>query len=240
LFVGSYKGVREVSHSGSTAGYNAFLARFPDQHVSVAVLCNVSSAQATQYAHAVSDLYLGDRLEPAPAATYTLTSADINRVAGVYSSDITGLPVTIAREKDGLRAGRSALLPQSAFRFLTAGRQVWELDAHGMRLTDEFGTVEEYGRMQPATPTVRELESYAGTYTSDEAEATMTAAVEHGALVLRRRPDVTIKLTPVYIDAFTAGELGSVIFRRDAAGHVNALSVMQDRVWDLRFVRTPR
>lgn len=202
----------------------------------MAVLCNVSSAQATQYAHAVSDLYLGDRLEPAePAATYALASADINRVAGLYRSDTTGLPVTIAREKDGLRAGRSALLPQSAFRFLTAGRQVWELDARGIRLTDEFGTVEEYGRVEAATPTPRELESYAGTYTSDEAEATMTAAVENGALVLRRRPDVTIKLTPVYIDAFTAGQLGTVIFRRDAAGRATGLSVVQDRVWDLRF-----
>ena len=30
LFVGRYKGVREVYHSGSTAGYSAFLTRFPD------------------------------------------------------------------------------------------------------------------------------------------------------------------------------------------------------------------
>jgi hypothetical protein len=28
-----------------------------------------------------------------------------------------------------------------------------------------------------------------------------------------------------------------VIFRRDAAGRVNALSIVQDRVWDLRFAR---
>ena len=47
LMLGVYKGLPEVSHSGSTAGYRAFLTRFPKQHVSVAVLCNAGSADAT-------------------------------------------------------------------------------------------------------------------------------------------------------------------------------------------------
>ncbi len=67
LYVRPYKGLNEVSHSGLTAGYRAFLTRFPDQRVSVAVLCNAGNANATQYAHAVSDIYLGDRVnENAP------------------------------------------------------------------------------------------------------------------------------------------------------------------------------
>ena len=69
LFVHPYRGVREVSHSGSTAGYRAFLARYPDQHVSVAVLCNVATT-ATVLAHAVADQYLGITAQP-PAASHT-------------------------------------------------------------------------------------------------------------------------------------------------------------------------
>jgi CubicO group peptidase (beta-lactamase class C family) len=65
LMIGTYKGVPEVSHSGSTAGYRAFLTRFPDQHVSVAVLCNAGPANATTLARGVADLYLGDRVNPA-------------------------------------------------------------------------------------------------------------------------------------------------------------------------------
>ena len=53
--------VRQVDHSGSTAGYRADLARYPDQHLSVAVLCNVSSAIAMQAGRAVADVYLGGR-----------------------------------------------------------------------------------------------------------------------------------------------------------------------------------
>jgi hypothetical protein len=54
-----------------------------------------------------------------------------------------------------------------------------------------------------------------------------------------RRPDTRIRLTLVYKDAFNAPGLGVVIFRRDAAGRVAALSVVQDRVWDLRLTVQP-
>jgi hypothetical protein len=57
--------------------------------------------------------------------------------------------------------------------------------------------------------------------------------------VIRRRPDATFKLTPVYADAFDVPRLGLVIFRREA-GRVTALSVVEDRVWDLRFSRSTK
>ncbi len=64
-----------------------------------------------------------------------------------------------------------------------------------------------------------DLDAYAGVYVSDEAETTLTAAVENHALVLKRRPATTITLTPIYADAFTADDgLGTVIFRHDASG----------------------
>ena len=123
LFVGTYKGLREVSHSGSTAGYQAFLTRFPDQRLSVAVLCNVSNAQATQYAHAVADLYLGDRLKPAApvTSTHTLTGGEGDRFVGQWIGS-TGVPFTIAKDKDGLRLGRSTrLFAISPMALITAG-----------------------------------------------------------------------------------------------------------------------
>jgi hypothetical protein len=69
LMVAPYRGVAEVGHSGSTAGYRAHLTRFPEQHVSVAVLCNVSSGAATQYARTIAEMYLAGALQPAPART---------------------------------------------------------------------------------------------------------------------------------------------------------------------------
>ena len=83
------------------------------------------------------------------------------------------------------------------------------------------------------------LKDLVGRYASDEAETTLTVTIEGNALVAKRRPDSTLKLTPVYADAFSAPQLGLVIFHRDGAGHVTDLSVAQDRVWDLRFARQP-
>jgi hypothetical protein len=63
LMVLHYKGLDEISHSGTTAGYNAWLGRYPRQGLSVAVLCNSSAANGTQLGHAVADIYLGDAVE---------------------------------------------------------------------------------------------------------------------------------------------------------------------------------
>jgi CubicO group peptidase (beta-lactamase class C family) len=216
LFIGTYKGLNEVDHSGSTAGYSAFLTRFPDQRLSVAVLCNVST-NATQLAHAVADVFLGDRVKPSP----TKASAVGADMAGLYRSTTTGLPLAIAPEKESWR-----------------GNRTWTFEGKdAARATDEFGTVERYERVAPVKPTAQELEAYAGTYASSDAETEMSAAVESGVLVLKQRPNVIVTLTPAYRDAFGARSLGTVIFRRDRAGRVNEFSVVQDRVWDLRFRR---
>jgi len=115
----------------------------------------------------------------------------------------------------------------------------WTFDGHGGAVAgDESAAVsssmtpERYERVAPATYTDEQLAALAGTYVSDEAETALTAVVENHALVLKRRPDVTITLTPTYANAFAADHgLGTVIFDRDG------LHVVQDRVWNLRFAR---
>jgi CubicO group peptidase (beta-lactamase class C family) len=173
LTVGQYRGIREVSHSGSTAGYRAFLTRFPDQHVSVAVLCNAATANPTQYAHAVAEAYLSQALTPPAAAAAA-----------------------------GGRGGRGGVPAASPF--------------------------------QPAETDVR---SYAGRYISDEAETILTVALEGQDLVIKRRPDTTLRMRAVAKDVFAVPSLGEVTFRRGSSGQVTELSIKLDRVWDLRFQR---
>jgi hypothetical protein len=113
-----------------------------------------------------------------------------------------------------------------------------------MRVSDLYLT-----GLQPATQTLRdeatrpgprltadELAAFAGNYWSDEAETMLTAAVDDGALVLKRRPADVIKLTTVGKDKFR-GSIGNVTFIRNASGAIEALSINQERVWDLRFAK---
>ncbi|MGH9161716.1 MAG: serine hydrolase domain-containing protein, partial [Vicinamibacteraceae bacterium] len=242
LRIDTYKGLREVGHGGATAGYRAHLTRFPDQHLSVAVLCNVDGAAAADYAHGVADRYFASAIEAsaAPSPKHTLTSAEIDAVEGLYRNMASGGLIRLARDEDELRIeGGSPLIPLSASRFVTAEGLRVEVDGEGRaRVSDPRGTDEVYEQMAAATaPTAAELEELVGTYVSDEAEATLGVVLGRAALAIERRPDTTVQLTPLYADAFSAPGLGTVVFRRDAKGQPTALSIVQDRVWDLRFTR---
>ena len=69
LQIGKYRGLRVIEHGGSLGGYRAHLARYPDQHFSVAVLCNLSSITPGTLVQQIADVVLVDRLtEPKRAA----------------------------------------------------------------------------------------------------------------------------------------------------------------------------
>src|SRR5580692_6950049 len=66
LRIADYRGLRTVSHGGSWGGYRAELLRFPEQHFSVACLCNLGSANPSKRAHQVADIYLASLMKPHP------------------------------------------------------------------------------------------------------------------------------------------------------------------------------
>ena len=168
---------------------------------------------------AVADIYLGDRAKaPQPAGP---RAAELAAAAGLYRSTLNGETVAIGGARNAL------------------GNRQWTFAGNRATATDEHGQVEIYERVTIARPSADTLGSYVGRYSSDEAETELVAAVEKGGLVLHRRPDATIPLAPLYADAFSGPQIGTIIFRRDASGQVNALSVVQERVWDLRFQKTP-
>jgi CubicO group peptidase (beta-lactamase class C family) len=111
LYLMNYRGLNEISHSGATAGYRAYLAKYPDMVVDVAVLCNASNGDATGAAHAVADVYLAGRVKlldpppaskpkPAPPSTWKPSAADLKAFAGAYHSEEIETTLTIG-VKDG-------------------------------------------------------------------------------------------------------------------------------------------
>jgi CubicO group peptidase (beta-lactamase class C family) len=64
LMIETYRGQRLVQHTGSTGGYRAAIYRFPDAHTSVAMLCNVTTANTTALSLAMADAVLASRLGP--------------------------------------------------------------------------------------------------------------------------------------------------------------------------------
>jgi len=102
LFIEDYRGLHTVSHAGSWGGYRAELLRFPDQHFSVACLCNLGTENPSNRAHHVAEIYLASSLQPKSEKkkeeenrkkkdSIKLTDEQLQTFAGNYWSDELGV-----------------------------------------------------------------------------------------------------------------------------------------------------
>jgi hypothetical protein len=66
LFLNRYRGLSRVEHSGTWVGYRAAFTRFPEARTTVAVLCNVGSADAVGRANRLADVVLAGRFHDTP------------------------------------------------------------------------------------------------------------------------------------------------------------------------------
>jgi CubicO group peptidase (beta-lactamase class C family) len=246
LFISTWQGVPEVSHAGATAGYRAFLARYPEQGLSVAVLCNAGEADPGDLAHRTIDLFLAGQTKPEPPAPAAVALAPevLAARAGLYRNLRTGEPSRLTVEGDRLRSSRGAeLIPlsESLFYVDSAAQIAIDVGPDGqptaLRLLRADGDIVPYEPVAESAPTPEQLAEYVGEYTSDEAEVTYRIVLEDGKLALRARPDISFALTPSYADAFLSDDGWLVRFRRGADGKVSELSFGIGRVRDLRLSR---
>jgi CubicO group peptidase (beta-lactamase class C family) len=246
LGVTTYKGVREVSHGGSTAGYQTFLTRYPEARLSIAVLSNVTAANPRGLAHQVADIFLAGKLkEPVLPVAVAVPVETLKKHVGVYREPLTDAAMRIELDKGGktLVIAGQLTVPISATTFSAAdgSRQaVFEPGKAGsplrMRESDGRSQPRLWEAVPPFAPKPADLEAYARAYYSEEIDTTYTICVEDGKLKVRFRPAQMVELTPVYADAF---ESGSYVFRftRDVSGRVDGILVYAERVRHLRFVK---
>jgi CubicO group peptidase (beta-lactamase class C family) len=241
LFITEHDGLREISHSGATAGYRSWLGYYPGRQISVALLCNTAGAQTTILAHQVADIYLFPSGTPVVPA-YTGTLPPDAEGAYVSRRDHSALPI---ERKDGklIANGQTPLIPLTpgSFRLSPEGG-VYELtkDAAGkvtgLRQVSMGYESDAFDKVPRVTPTPSELQPMVGDYVSDEAEATLSVVLTSSGLEIHERPDIVYPLKPAYADGFSS-ELGSVRFERDPSGRVTGMILGDSRMWDLRLRR---
>jgi CubicO group peptidase (beta-lactamase class C family) len=115
LFVEDYRGLHTVRHGGAWGGYRAELLRFPEQHFSVACLCNLGNANPEGRAERVADVYLGTLMKPREAKKETekgpetekksvaLTAEQLTAYAGDYWSAELGVAYRLGIEGSNLK-----------------------------------------------------------------------------------------------------------------------------------------
>ena len=243
LIVAKYRGIDEISHSGSTSGYSTYLARYPGKNLSVAVMCNAAGAPATAFAHGLIDALVPDLVPVVAPDTVTTDAAAAAKLAGIYRSTRTHEPVIVGGAGRGGRGGVRAL--RDGAWLVGNNRATFETapdgSPRGMRVVgaDNDTTAYLFAGAAPWTPTPDQLTPFAGRYRSDEVNSTWTVKIENGKLMTYVRSGMKAELTPIYADAFNAGGgIGGVIwFTRDAKGAVTAMHSGSARVWDFVLTR---
>lgn len=242
LFIQTYRGVAEIDHSGSTAGYRAWLARYADG-LSVAMLCNSGDAEVA-VGRRIADLYLtGAQPPPRPAPAPNPPAADAATLArtGVYLEDGPPNLVRLAADAGRLKLQGGPLLEPAAepgaFRVganpATGPGEVRFRPDGALQVRAPDGGTRVFLRKDPPGG---DLAALAGRYASDEAGAVLIARVSGDRLVLTPadRPSAPVALGAAFRDGFTAP---GVVVRilRDKSGKPVGLSYASGRVWDLRF-----
>jgi CubicO group peptidase (beta-lactamase class C family) len=244
LSVSTYKGMRDVSHGGSTAGYQTFLARYPDQKVSVGVLCNGTSPNAGGIAANITDEIFGPYPEaPKQPDAAAVSEEQLKKFVGGWRNERTRFPVKTSIQNGQLRFGDAPLRPEGDGAFQLGSQKFkFQVDSGGKAIAIERnidGDVIKYIAEAEWTPTAAELASFTGDWYSEEAQAKFTFAVEGDKAFIVQRPSLRLPLRPLYKDHF--GAQGYVIWvTRDASGKIDKLHVGAGRMRDMPFVKVSK
>jgi CubicO group peptidase (beta-lactamase class C family) len=139
------RGEQEISHGGGLNGFSSFILRLPRENFTVAILANAlpgaPSADTARLAHLVTEIYLGEKLEPRPTrqANPAVSPDAFDALAGRY--DYGGPVLTVTKEGRRLYAQLSGqprfeIFPKSATEFF------WKVaDAQVTFVKDDQGKV---------------------------------------------------------------------------------------------------
>lgn len=232
---GEFRGMSTIAHSGGFMGFRAQLMRFPEQHLSVATLCNLGSADPTSISQEVAALFLADHLDP--QETEVLESAteveaeavkakEAKRIAGHYWTEEDQFAREIRIDEGRVQYVRSeesinALTPRAngGYRMLgvpvdvTVGFEPADASpAERMTVAVDDDDVTVLVRFDPWQPSEQELGRHTGTFHNDELQADYVLEVVDGKLVIGSETDFEIVLEPVFEGYFTTDEGGALKF----------------------------
>jgi CubicO group peptidase (beta-lactamase class C family) len=253
--LGTYRGLKTISHGGGDAGYRSQVTWFPEQELGVAVISNLGSFNPGKLSGSVAEVYIGDKMapleanqNPAEPKYVTMDVQELEKFAGVYPIPKIDQTLSVV-VKDGKMWAAGGLQlelhPVGPSHFYCKEIQAdleFSPQEHGgmhVKITQP-GAVNESDRIPDAAGTV-DLLPYAGAYWSDELETQYTFFVRDGSLYARHAHHGEVVLAPIAKDEFSTGWWFTphVKFIRDAAGKISGVNLGGGRVAAVAFTRKP-
>jgi CubicO group peptidase (beta-lactamase class C family) len=244
------RGARVAEHEGRDPGFRAYLGRYLEPGVTVALLCNAAALDPVGLGRTVAGLALGRAAEPlVPPPVSSGAPEDARRAlawAGVYLEPSTRQVAELTVRDGVLYTDR------------TGGARVEAIDARRARLVGvplelDFGAgpragytvrwlipgrrADAFEWRAPVTTVLDRvaLTAYAGTYASAELEATYRVEAGDSTLLLRAGATPGLVARPVFPDAFVSGQYTIQFVRR--GGRVTGFEISHPRARGVAFVR---
>ncbi len=228
-----HHGQQEVSHSGSTGGYRAWMARYPRQKLAVSLLCNTGNADTPTLGRDVADIFL-----PAYQAKPYTPKGPLP--SGVYADAMTGFPVRFdSDDKGNLRANGTVLTPVGPGRWAQR-EDVYAFGKSGLVLEHREGEKIAYRKVDAVT--AFDPKPYVGRFCGVDTFSCLSFRQEGDKLIYSGPRWYDQALAPAYADVFTGAAMPqssriTVKFERDASGAVTSLRFGEGRAYDVAFRR---
>ena len=243
------RGFRVAEHEGRDPGFRAYLGRYLEPGLTVALLCNAAALNPVGLGHDVAGLALGEQPgAPALAAPGPVASGDPRLAlgwAGVYLEPSTRQVAELTVRDGVLYTDR------------TGGARVEAIDYRRARLVGvplelEFFSGRRGYRVKwlipgrradtflwraPVAPVLgrKELAAYAGTYASAELDATYRVEASDSTLTLRTGETPGLIARPVFPDGFVSGQYTIQFVRQ--GGRVTGFEISHPRARGVTFAR---
>jgi CubicO group peptidase (beta-lactamase class C family) len=243
LMISTYRGQPTVRHDGAWAGYRAELLRFPKQHTSVAVLCNVAQSVPSARADQVADIVLADVLALPPAvaekkeASAAVSPDILQRYVGVYKNDKdTYQRIELKDGKLTLANDGIELIPQSPTLFRTKFSEGTVSFSDRQMVLGLFeDKPDKYTLIHTSAP--KDLSPFVGDYYSPELDAIWQLRLQDGQLTVHAKhsDNPGTALHPVTENTFT---LESGVLRFEIrSGVPNRALLTVERIRNIEFFR---
>jgi CubicO group peptidase (beta-lactamase class C family) len=258
LFVDTIRGSQFWWHGGSADGYKSVLGRFPEQGLSIAIMCNSGDGtDRTAFARRIFDLYAPatgaqEARNTAPhiaAEGVDVAGLDLNSRAGLFFSEGASEPLRLVVDRGRLRvANGPALVATARDRFKRWGAdldfmsddefELRFLSQNQFEMKSMEGKTTRYRRAQPYAPTADDLKAFAGRYESAEIGTVFLMEPKGDGLLARleHTPSRSLELKPVDRDTFQISRV-TVRFHRDKSGKVVALGYSNPLIRNVKFTR---
>ncbi len=254
-FIEDYRGVKQIQHGGGTAGYIAYLGRFPEQDLNVILMGNSSSINARGRSLQVADIFLERYLKDSnenSAKRISLSNGQLSKHTGAYwNNKDRSVQVSVNGNNLNYAIGGGpnvTLAPVGArdFEMLDTGiaRIVrFKTDNKGkntMHVIEGGREVETFETYTPKIYESEELKLYAGSYYSEELLTTYNLIIENGDLVVRHLRFGDNVLTPVILDVFTntSWRFSTLKFEKNSSGKISGFRISSMRARNIYFEKT--